>query len=89
MFTSFAFRLTRFEFLQRAMSRPRRNSERPERSRRHAQPKRWSWWHNADGSLGGQVVAFTRSHARSQIKAKLGIHRKRRLPIGFDLECVE
>ena len=42
-----------------------------------------------DGPIGGIVKADTRSEARSLIKSKLGIPKKRRLPIDTTIIEVE
>jgi hypothetical protein len=50
----------------------------------------WAWeCHNGEGPVGGIVKADTRSEARSLIKAKLGIPKKRRLPIDTTIIEVE
>ena len=48
----------------------------------------WAWeCYDSEGPVGGIVKADTRSEARSLIKSKLGIPKKRRLP--FDTAIIE
>jgi len=51
---------------------------------------RHTWaWECPDGLAGGIVKANTQSEARSLIKSRLGIPKKRRLPIGTTIIEVE
>ena len=53
-------------------------------------PPRHTWaWECPDGLTGGIVKANTRSEARSLIKSRLSIPKKRRLPIGTTIIEVE
>ena len=50
----------------------------------------WAWeCHDSEGPVGGIVKADTRSEARSLIKSKLGIPKKRRLPLETNIIEVE
>jgi hypothetical protein len=78
------FRMTRWEHLKSLIgsfgaARPKRQHHRSGR-----RPLKWAW--SVDGHCG-VVTAFTRSHARAEIKRVLGI-TKGRVPCGACIDRI-